>query len=62
MNNVAKTSGECRQRFVRDSILTPQFISGLKKMGKYTRVQLPGNMAVIACDNEKKFIRISWRN
>jgi len=42
MNNVAKTSEECRQRFIRDSILTPQFISGLKKMGKYTRVQLSG--------------------
>lgn len=35
------------------SILTPQFISGLKKMGKRTRVQLSGNMGVIACYNEK---------
>ena len=35
------------------SILTPQFISGLKKMGKRTSIQISGNMAVIACNNEK---------
>ncbi len=40
------------------SILTPQFISGLKRMGKRTRVQFSGNMAVIACDNEKNLFEL----
>lgn len=35
------------------SILTPQFISGLKKMGSNTSIQISGNMAVIACNNKK---------
>ena len=35
------------------SILTPQFISGLKKMGRNTSIQISGNMAVIARNNKK---------
>lgn len=35
------------------SILTPQFISGLKKMGRNTSIQISGNMAVIARNNNK---------
>ncbi len=37
------------------SILTPQFISGLKKMGRNTSIQISGNMAVIARNNKNSF-------